>query len=150
MIKEFLSIAGSVVKDQIHRKADYKDKLRYDIYQKRFAIYEEIIATLSSMTSTQNLPMNISARNLSHKISEYTHELKTFINRLPLPDSDDAAKILFLFIKEIQREAEDRPENVSEAAYAASLRAVFCNRVDNVIIEFREFRKKENKAVLFN
>jgi len=143
MFEKILSFVGAVVKDRIHRKADFKDKLRYDIYQKRFAIYEEIIITLSSMTSVQNLPMNISDSDLSHKIFEYTHGLKTFINRLSILGSDDAAKVLFLFIKEIQREAEDRPKNVSKAAYAASLRAVFCNRVDNVTFEFRKFREEE-------
>jgi len=150
MLETLISAIGAFIKDRIHRKADLKNRMRYDVFQKRLAVYDEIIVVLSSMASRQNLPMDISARDLSRKIFEYAHELKTFIDRLSLLGSDNAAKVLFLFVREIQREAEDRPEDVSEAAYAASLRAVFCNRVDSVLVEFRELGKEERKEALFS
>ena len=139
---------AGLIKDSIQRKAESKKQLRYDAYQKRIAIYEDVVNILSSMTDVEKLPMNISERDLSRKIFECVHELKTLINRLSLLGSDDAVILLYSLISEIQREPEDGPEDMVEAAYDAHLRAVFTNAICGGLINFTKLARKENDLLL--
>ena len=140
------ALGKSIFESLVQKKIDSKNQIQYDTYQKQMAIYEEIVVAMSSMTAIEKLPMDISARDLSHKIFEYTHDLKTFINRLSLLGSGGVINVLYSIIAGIQREPEDRPENVTVAAYNASLRAVFCNTMRNSLISFTQAVREEGIA----
>ena len=101
------------------------------------------------MTSIEKLPMNISARDMRFKIIECSHSLKTFINRLDLLGCGDADGILLSLITEIHREPEYGPDEMSEGAYGASLRAAFYNAVRNGLSDIAVFAGKQAKAPPF-
>ena len=135
-----------VIKDWIQGRMATKEQLRYDTFQKRTALYEEIVNALSAMTSIEQMPMNIYAGEMRLKKIECVHELKTFINRLWLLNGGGAARILFSLNTEIQREPEYGPDEMAEGPYAASLRAAFYNAVRNGLSDLTEYAGKEAEA----
>jgi len=137
----FLAIWG----DKITKKNDFKDKHLYDTYLKRIAIYEDVLKALADMTSRDELPMNITAQEIAHKIPGCVHELDSFVFRLSVLGSDSAVNILYSIIFAI-RGIEGRPEDMAEAAYAAYLRATFCNTIRNGLISFTRAVREESGA----
>jgi hypothetical protein len=102
-----LSVIAGILVTQIfnliHRKADFKERLFFESYQKRIAVYEEVVNFLSKTTNreiTLNAPPVPAA-----EIYEYIHTLEKLLDKLAvfgnyafrLPLDSLRGKLLFMY-----------------------------------------------------
>ena len=134
------------VTNWIQRKSDKQDRILYDTYQRRIALYEEILKALASMTSEENLPMNITERELNQKIRLHAHTLESFSFQLSLFGSDKARIILYFLPFKMREVFDDEPDGMEEGPYNAHLRVVFFHCVNNALIDFTSTARTESGA----
>jgi hypothetical protein len=138
----FLGMIGDLIK----RKIESRERRLDEAYQKKMHIYEELLEVLSTMTSKENLPMNITELGLHNKIAKYSHILKSFIFRLELSGNVNIVALIHSFIREMREELDEDPDGMAEGPFAAHLRAVFCHNVDRFPDDFIAAVRKETGA----
>jgi hypothetical protein len=144
---KIVSHVVNFAKEHIMKKLNFKEKVIYDNYQKRLKLYDEIISSLSAMTSNKYMPINITAREFSHQISRFTHILKTYMSRLHILNDGVAEAIIYLLIYEINAERDEGLRSISEKIYAYRLRELFCAKVDNALDDFSEYCRQVGKII---
>ena len=145
IISSFISVAGMVAIQFLNyrqRKVDLQDRLTFEAFQKRFAVYEDVIKTLSSMITNQELPLDISAKDVKVKINDYANTVDTLNARLSMLGSPGSIKILGLFRHQIFDVLDDDID-VDSVIYAPHIRAVLYNMIKNVLSEFTESARIE-------
>jgi hypothetical protein len=96
-IAAFISIGGIILTqwfNYLHRKEDAKERFFYEIYQRRLALYEEIIKTLAEMGRPEDKILTMTPRKFSDKALVDYQTLMSFIDRLRIFGSPEAAKII--------------------------------------------------------
>jgi hypothetical protein len=145
VIAAFISVGGIVLTmlfNWFHRKADFEEKLYFEGFQRRIAVYEDVISMLSMMTTNKEFPVNISGREVRVKMSNYAHMLDTLIVRLSLLGSPASIKILHLFRFQLYDFIDDDID-LDDVTYASHVYAGLRNAIKNVLSEFTESARTE-------
>jgi hypothetical protein len=130
------------IQNWFQRKADFQEKLYFEGLQRRFAIYEDVLNTLSRMRTNEELPWNISLNDLKVKFSDYTHTLDTLIVRLSLFGSPASVEILRSFRDRIY-DALVIDGDVATVTYARDVRAGLMGFIWKALSEFTECVRTE-------
>jgi hypothetical protein len=136
----FMTVIGVMLAqlfNNIHRKADFKEKIYFDSFHRRIAVYEDVLSALSKMKTSEELPLNISAMEIKVKISNYAHTLDTLVARLSLFGSPNSVKILYSF-RFHTFDILDADIDIDDAACAPHVRAVLITAITNALSEFTE------------
>jgi hypothetical protein len=80
----------------------FYNKYRADIYNRRLALYEDIIKELDSMEEPHKISSSASLIEVTRTIREYVHTLRILFDRLCIYGSPKARKLLFSFIKQLR------------------------------------------------
>jgi hypothetical protein len=95
----------------LQRKADFKERLFFDAYQKRLAVYEDVIKVLADMGKPEADLKKISKQEFSDKVMVDFHTLVILSNRLRIYGSPEARSIMVESVsrmteicKELQKE----------------------------------------------
>jgi hypothetical protein len=145
IISSFISVVGMVAIQFFNyrqRKVDLQDRLTFEAFQKRFAVYEDVIRTLSSMITNEELPPDISAKDVNAKINDYANTVGTLNARLSMFGSPGSIKILGLFRHQIF-DVLDTDIDADSVIYAPHISAVLYNLIKNVLSEFTESARIE-------
>ncbi|MDR0584543.1 MAG: hypothetical protein LBG57_09390 [Treponema sp.] len=124
------------------RKDDFQDRLVFEAFQRRFAVYEDVLRTLSRMTTDEELPRIFSAKELFAKISDHIHTLDTLIARITLAGSSVSIKILYTIRLEM---ANILAENFDyeDVTFPSYVREVLIEALKAALSQFTESARKE-------
>jgi hypothetical protein len=145
IISAVITVAGmSFIQflNHLRRKADFQEHLLFEDFQKRIAIYEDVIGTLSGMITNEELPLNISSGGIKAKIADYAHTLDALIVKLSLFGSPGSVKILQSIRFQIF-DVQDNGVDVGDVVYAPHVRAVLVTMIKNALSEFTETARRE-------
>jgi len=84
------------------RKEDSKERFFYEMFQRRLALYEEIIKALDTMGKPEGSLLEMTADKFGEQVIIHYHTILTFINRLRLFGSNETQKILEAARAELQ------------------------------------------------
>ena len=99
VIAAFISVGGIVLTQWFNyreRKDDSKERFFYEIYQRRLALYEEVIKTLTDMGKPGDYLLKMTLRELNNKLIGDSHTLLALTSRLWIYGSPEARGILNL------------------------------------------------------
>jgi len=107
-----ITVLANILVNNCQRKAEFNERLFFDAYQKRLALYEDVINALSAMGKPESDLNKMSKQEFSDKAMADFHALVVLFNRLRLFGSPGARSIMAEAVsrmKEIFGELNDRP-----------------------------------------
>jgi hypothetical protein len=113
----------------LQAKIQVKERFFYEVFPKRLAVYEDVIKELNIAISDDELPLNISARDMYRKFMEYPHSLTLLISRLAVYGSHGSERILHSLVSELWRLVYEEDiasdELISDVTLGHHLRSIF-------------------------
>jgi hypothetical protein len=141
----FISTLGVVLNlifSERQRKADFKEKMYFEGFHRRIAVYENVLNTLSRMRTNKELPRGISLNDIKAKYHVYTHVLNILEVKLSLFGSPASVKIIRL-LKEQLDDALVIPRRPDNAICADDVRIGFMGAISKTLSEFTESARAE-------
>jgi hypothetical protein len=140
-----VSVIGAVIVtfilEQCRKNGDFKRMIRHEAYQKRLALYEEIIKELSAAIKAEDVILQMNTEDFNVKVTELQHTLLTFINRLHIYGSPRSVELLKILISKLRNPTIDRIPVylVGGSQYHKSLLL----RIDLFLTEFAKMVREE-------
>ena len=142
------------------RRKDSKERFFYEIYQRRLALYEDVIKTLDAMGRTEADLFKMSKQDFSDKVLCDFHKLIVLSNRLVIYGSPGAREIISTAISETKVIHKDLSVDftneiivLSDASNMTPIRYVmeaFILLVNRALTKFAKFICAETGADLVN
>jgi hypothetical protein len=127
--------------EEFRKKREFKRMNRHEIYQKRLALYEEVIKELSSMAGTDEAIAKLSNDDLNARIIGLQHTLLTLINRLTIYGSPRSIELLRILITKLRSPTLKRIPVYLEGSYTFHKSLLL--RIDLALTEFAKTVRKE-------
>lgn len=140
------------------RRKDSKERFFYEIYQRRLALYEDVIKTLNAMGKTEAELFKMSKQEFSDKVFIDFHALLTLSSRLIIYGGPGTREIILTAISEmnvihetLSKEFNDGIVVLSSATNVTPLKyviGVFILLVNNALKDFAASISKETGGEL--
>jgi hypothetical protein len=121
----------------LQRKADFTDKYFFDAYNRRLAVYEDVIRELGALGKPEETLVQMSAGDFSTKLMQAVHTLNGLLVRLDLYGSPGSrGRINVLYVELSGMISSEPPANLlgKEADAGA-----FLANVEQARIDFTDF-----------
>jgi hypothetical protein len=131
-----LAVIVTSVFEEFRKKGEFKRMNRHEVYQRRMALYEEVIQKLSSVIEPDEANLRMSDDEFNAKITELQHTLLLFINRLHIYGSPRSIELLKLLIAKLRE-----PTAVNIPVYAEGSQKFHKSLPLRVELSLTEFAK---------
>jgi hypothetical protein len=143
-----LTVVVTFVLEEFRRKREFTRMILHEAYQKRLALYEEVIEELSAMIKPERELLSMSLADFEDKILEFHHRLVTFLGRLSIYGSPRSRNVFALLSSKllIQQRTIPRKDSAENFDFIRFTRGI----VEESLVEFVKAVREETGVDFLN